>query len=133
MNDGAGTDQGTNMDAAEASALMSEARERARRRLRPDHRVTFTAWGMSWLIGYGLMWLAVRGQRPYHGPAPAAFAAIVLITAVAALATLEEVRADTGVRGLSTAQRRIFSVSVLAGLAGMFALEGALVRAGAGR
>ena len=131
MTDGAGTDEGTNMDAADAAAIITDAGDRARNRLRPDHRVMFTVWGVLWLFGYGVTWLAVRGQQPFHGPAPAAFAAIALIALVAALATVEEARSETGVRGLSVIRRRAFMLSAFAGFAAMFALEGALARAGA--
>lgn len=133
MDDTSGMGQEMTMDATEAAAIMQQAGGRARRRLRPDHRVTFTIWGLLWLLGDGLMWLAVRGQRPFHGPAPAAYAAIVLIAAAASAATLEQVRAESGVRGLSMLRRRIFSLSVLAGFAGAFTLEGALASAGASR
>jgi len=79
------------------------------------------------------MWLGVRGQRPFHGPDPAAFAAVVLLANASMMAGLLSARADTGVGGLSAVRRRIHFLSVFAGLAAMFALEGALVRAGVGR
>ena len=75
MTDGAGTDEGTSMDAAAAAAIMADADNRARDRLRPHHRGTFTLWGLLWLIGYGVTWLVVPGQEPVHGPSPAAFTA----------------------------------------------------------
>ena len=75
----------------------------------------------------------MRGQHPFHGPDPAAFAAVTLLAVVAAIATVAGTRADSGVGGLSAARRRIHFVAVLAGLAAMFALEGALARTGASR
>src|SRR6202044_820830 len=42
-------------------------------------------------------------------------------------------RAGSGVRGLSVVRRWAFFLSALAGLGGAFAIEGALVRAGASR
>jgi len=133
MTDGADTNEGTSMDAAAAAAIIADAGNRARDRLRPHHRATFTLWGLLWLIGYGVTWLVVRGQQPVHGPAPAAFAAFTLIALVATLATVEEARSETGVGGMSAVRRRAFMVSALAGYAAMFALEGALARAGASR
>ena len=133
MNDGTGTDQGMNMNAADAAAIMAEADARARRTLRPDHRVTLLVWGLLWFIGDGLMWLAVRGQHPYHGPNPGGYAATVLLTVLVALASVSQARAESGVGGLSVLRRWTFFLSVLAGLGGAFAIEGALVRAGAGR
>ena len=133
MNDGTGTDQEMNMNAADAAAIMAQADARARRTLRPDHRVTFLVWGLIWFAGNGLMWLAVRGQHPYHGPNPGGYAATVLLVVVVALASVGQARAETGVRGPSVLRRWAFFVSVLAGLAAAFAIEGALVRAGASR
>jgi len=95
--------------------------------------VTFTVWGLLWLVGYGVTWLVVRGQQPVHGPAPAAFAATDLIALAVALATVEEARSETGLRGMSVVRRRAFMLSAFAGFAAMFALEGALARAGASR
>jgi hypothetical protein len=133
MNDGTGTDQGMNMNAADAAAIIAEADARARRILRPDHRVTLLAWGLIWFIGDGLMWLAVRGQHPYHGPNPGGYAATVLLTVLVSLASVSQARAESGVGGLSVLRRWTFFLSMLAGLGGAFAIEGALVRAGAGR
>jgi hypothetical protein len=133
MKDGAGTDQPVNMDAAAAAAIMKEARDRALRRLRPDHRATLTAWGLAWLFGDGAMWLIVRGQHPYHGPSPAAYAAIVLLASLSALASVEQIRTESGVGGLSAVRRRLSFASVFLGYAGVFALEGALAHAGADR
>lgn len=133
MKDGAGTDQPVSMDAADAAAIMRETRDLAMRRLRPDHRAAFTVWGLAWLFGDGAMWLIVRGQHPYHGPSPAAYAAVLLIGSLAALASVETNRAESGVGGLSAVRRRLFLVSAFLGYAGVFALEGALAHAGADR
>jgi type IV secretory pathway TrbD component len=130
---GASTGEDPGMDAANAAAIMTEAGERARQRLRPGHRGTFTAWGVLWFFGYGVRWLAVRGQQPFHGPAPAAFAAASLLATAAALATVEQARSETGVRGWSVVRRRAFLLSALAGYGAMFLVEGALARAGASR
>ncbi len=133
MNDGTGTDQEMNMNAAEAAAIMAEAGARARRTLRPDHRVTLTVYGVIWFVGDGLMWLLVRGQHPYHGVNSGGYAATVLLSVLVALTSAGQAQAETGVRGLSVMRRWIFFLTVLAGFGGAFALEGALVRAGAGR
>lgn len=133
---GAGSDDtagGAPMGAAEAAVIMREADEKARRGLRVSHRVTFTIWGVGLLAGYGAIWLAVRGQQPFHGPAPATFAVVVLFGASSVLGGLDGARAGSGVGGLSVLRRRVSFVSVLIGLAGMFAVEGALAHLGAGR
>jgi hypothetical protein len=133
MNDGTGTDQEMNMNAAAAAAIIAEAGARARRTLRPDHRVTLLVWGLIWFLGDGVMWLLVRGQHPYHGPNPGGYAAVVLLSVLVSLASVGQARAESGVRGQSVVRRWTFFLSVLAGFAGAFALEGALVHAGASR
>jgi hypothetical protein len=136
---GAGTDEaadlddGTPMRAADAAVIMQDAGQKARQQLQVGHRATFTFWGLGLLLGYGAIWLTVRGQHPFHGPDPAAFATFTLLAVGAAIATVAGNRADSGVGGLSAARRRIHFLAVLAGLAAMFALEGALARAGASR
>jgi hypothetical protein len=133
MDEAAGIDDGTPMGVTQAAVIMQEAGQRARRQFRVSHRTTFTIWGLGLLLGYGTMWLTVRGQRPFHGPPPAAFAIVALLGFASVMAGVAEARADSGVGGLSAVRRRIGFLAVLAGLAAMFALEGALAHAGASR
>jgi hypothetical protein len=86
---------------------------------------------MFWILGYGTIWLGVRGQHPFHGPNAGGYAAVVLIAVVVAVITMGQAQAETGLRGLSVLRRWTYSLSVLAGFGAIFALEGALVRAGA--
>ena len=117
--------------AAEAAEIMADAAQRARRQFRVSHRVTFTVWGLGLLLGYGTMWLTVRGQRPPHGPDLATFAVVTLLGVGSVMSGVNEARADSGVGGLSAIRRRASFLSVLIGLAAMFALGGALAHAGA--
>jgi len=133
MDDAASIADGTPLGITEAAAIMREAGEKARSGLRVSHRTTFTIWGLGLLIGYGAIWLAVRGQRPFHGPDPAAFAVAALLATASVMAGIEDARAESGVGGLSALRRRVAFASVVIGLAGMFAVEGALVHAGASR
>ena len=65
MDEPAGMAGRTPMGAAEAADIMADAAQRARRQFRVSHRVTFTVWGLGLLLGYGTMWLTVRGSgRP---------------------------------------------------------------------
>ena len=133
MSDGADAGERTTMDVQEAARIMQEAGERAHREFRLGHRGSFIAWGVILLLGYGTMWLVVRGQHPFHGTNPGAFAAVTLLATGSALAAVAQARAESGVGGASSRRRRIYYLSLIAGLAGMFILEGALARAGAGR
>ena len=76
------------MDVQEAAVIMQEAGERAQREFRPSHRASFIAWGVILLLGYGTMWLNVRGQHPFHGVNPGAFAAVTLLASGSALAVV---------------------------------------------
>jgi hypothetical protein len=125
MDKAAGMDDGAPMRVAEAAVIMQEAGQKAERQFRVSHRATFTIWGLGLLLGYGTMWLTVRGQRPFHGPEPAAFAVVSLLGAASIMTGVNDARADSGVGGLSAVRRRVSFLSVLIGLAGMFALEGA--------
>ena len=133
MDEAAGTAGRTPMGAAEAAEIMADAAQKARRQFRVSHRVTFTVWGLGLLLGYGTMWLTVRGQRPPHGPDLATFAVVTLLAVGSVMSGVNEARADSGVGGLSAIRRRASFLSVLIGLAAMFTLEGALVHAGASR
>ena len=132
MNE-AGMDDGTPMGAAEAAIIIQEASDRAQQQFRVSHRATFTIWGLGLLLGYGTIWLTVRDQRPFHGLPPAAFAVAALLSTASIMTGVAQARADSGVGGLSAVRQRIHFLSVLAGLAAMFALEGALAHAGASR
>ena len=142
MNERAGTTGSTGMDEAAGTAGRTSMgqpkqprswrmRPSGRRQFRVSHRVTFTVWGLGLLLGYGTMWLTVRGQRPPHGPDLATFAVVTLLGVGSVMSGVNEARADSGVGGLSAIRRRASFLSVLIGLAAMFALGGALAHAGA--
>ena len=133
MGEAAGGDDGTTMGVADAAVIMQEASDRARRQLRVSHRATFTIWGLGLLLGYGSIWLTVRGQQPFHGLPPATFAVGALLSSASIMTGVAQAQADSGVGGLSAVRQRIHLLAVLAGFAAMFALEGALARTGASR
>jgi hypothetical protein len=132
MKDGA--DEETRMDLQQASAIMQEARDRARRALVVKRPVLLVVWGAAWMVSDGVIWLSVRGQRPYNGPTPAALATLVMVIAAATVfAVIYLGRAGSGVGGLSVLQRRILLLSYLGGYVALFTLEAAIDHAGASR
>jgi len=132
MKDSADPDEGPGLDARGAAAILQEARERARRELRVSYRLLFATYGLLYLIGYGAVWLSVRGQRPYHGPTGAALGVLIVLAVAAVVVTVVAVgRAVTGVGGWSARQRRAGLLSFGTGLVGVYLLEGALFHAGA--
>jgi hypothetical protein len=138
MNEESGTGQsGTDapddqLGLQEAAAILADARERALRELRARYPLAFTVWGLVLLIGFGVLWLSVRGQHPFTGPTPLALLTLTLLLAAGAVITVITVgRALTGIGGVSAAQRRVHSLALLVGIVGVFTLEGALAHAGA--
>jgi hypothetical protein len=130
----AGPDAGDDqlLDAHAAAAILADARDRALRELRANYPLVFAVWGLILLIGFGVLWLSVRGQHPYSGPTPLALLALTLLLAAGAVITLIIVgRALTGVGGVTAAQRRVHSLALLLGYVGAFTLEGGLAHAGA--
>jgi hypothetical protein len=136
MNDSAadGADEETGMDVQHASAVMQEAQERASRALLVRRPVLLLVWGAAWLASDGVIWLSVRGQRPYTGPTPPALATLTLVIAAATVFTAIYVgRAGSGAGGLSVVQRRILLLAYLGGYVALFTLEAAIAHAGASR
>jgi DNA-binding transcriptional ArsR family regulator len=134
MKDGTGLDDGAGLDAQGAAAILQEAGERARRELRVSHPVIFIAGGVAWLLGYGAIWLSVRGQHPYQGPAPeAAIIQVVLIGFAVAITASIISRATSGVGGLSAVQRRVSILAFVSGMVAVLVLEAAIDHAGASR
>ncbi|HEY7145768.1 MAG TPA: hypothetical protein VH637_16120 [Streptosporangiaceae bacterium] len=120
------------LDARGAAVIMQQARERAGRELVVRRPVLFTAWGLVVLAGYGAMWLSVRGQHPYQGPAwPTLLLAFLLFAAVAGATANVVDRAASGITGRSELQRGIFVLALAAGFAALEVERQALAHAGA--
>ena len=128
------TDEDMGMDVARAAVILAEAREQARHQLRIRYPVLFSIWGLMYLLGYGAIWLSVRGQHPYQGPTPAALLALTFIVAAAIATTVVLVgRAVSGIGGSSAVRRRVYVLASLTGFVGLLTLEAALDHAGASR
>ncbi|HEY1916578.1 MAG TPA: hypothetical protein VGH27_13470 [Streptosporangiaceae bacterium] len=138
--DGASTREGAStgdvplLDAQAAAAILAEAGQHARDELRVKRPLVFACAGLAWLLGYGAIWLSVRGQHPYQGPTPpAVFALVVLVGVAVAISASLHSRAASGIGGLSEQRRRIGIAALIAGYVGVLVLEAALDHAGAGR
>ena len=96
------------MSVQEAAAVVRDARARARRELVISAPLVYAAWGLVWLIGYGAMWLSVRGQHPYSGPSGVSVAAVFVLAgfAIAAVLVIAS-KAAAGIDGQSVRHRRI--------------------------
>src|SRR5579884_96141 len=121
------------LDPRAAAALLDQATRRAERRfeLRLSW-LTLTAAIVA-LVCYGVLWLSVRDQHPYRGPAGWALA--VLYGTIAVWATLNAVvlrRATRGVGGRAARQRAIIGTAGAAVWICVYIVQGALDHAGAG-
>ena len=140
MNEEAGTRnvpesaEPVGMDAQGAAVIMQQARERAGSELRVRRPLLFVTWGLALLIGYGAMWLSVRGQHPFHGPAWQTLLLSFLLLLIALVVTAQIVDwAASGVGGRSEVQRGIFALAVVAGYAALLIEKTAMASAGASR
>jgi hypothetical protein len=131
MRDGAGAGEAAGMGAQDAAVIMWDARERARHELTVNRAAIFASWALVYLLGYGVVWLSVREQRPFHAPAGWALA-LLAVVALGVTAQLTD-RATSGVGGLSAQRRRIYSLSLAVGLLGVYIMQPALRHAGASR
>ena len=140
MNEEAGLDQGRGvgeapgLDARNAMIMMQDAQQRAQRELRVRRPLLFLIWGLVVLVSYGAMWLSVRGQQPYQGPAwePLLLAVLLLLAAAGVTANVVD-WAASGVGGRSDWRRGIFVLSLAAGFAALESEKQALWHAGASR
>ena len=131
-SNGPGMDDGPAMDARSAAGIMRQAQERARSELTVNMPLLLGCAGLVYLLAYGTVWLAVRGQRPYQGPPGWALGLLAGLALIAVIVTAAIVnRAVSGVGGESRRSRRVAFLALVAGLAGVWAAEGGLLAAGA--
>lgn len=129
---GQGTDDGPDMDARSAAGIMRQAQVRARSELTVNRPLLLGCAGLVYLLAYGTVWLAVRGQRPYQGPPGWTLGVLAGLVLIAVLVTAAIVnRAVSGVGGGSRRLRRIAFLALAAGLVAVYAAEGGLRAAGA--
>ncbi len=122
------------LDPRGAAILLAQTRQRAARgfQLRPPW-LTLTAAAVI-LVCYGALWLSVRGQHPYRGPAGWALGTLygtIAVWAVVNAAVLR--RATSGVGGRAARQRAIIGPGVAVIWICVYIVQGALHYAGAGK
>jgi hypothetical protein len=121
------------MDPRRAASLLERTQRQAQRGL--DFRspwLSLLAAGVV-VVGFGAVWLSVRGQHPYKGPSAASLVvlyALVLIRIGSVLYAHR--RASAGVSGRSVRLRRAEAAALAAALVAVYVLMAALVHDGAG-
>lgn len=131
-SNGQGTDDCPDMDARSAAGIMRQAQVRARSELTVNRPLLLGCAGLVYLLAYGTVWLAVRGQRPYQGPPGWTLGVLAGLVLIAVLVTAAIVnRAASGVGGESRRLRRIAFLAFATGMVAVYAIEGGLGAAGA--
>jgi hypothetical protein len=96
------------MSVQEAAAVVRDARARARRELVICAPAVYAAWGLVLLLGYGAMWLSVRGQHPYTRPSGVSIAVVLGLAALAVAAVVVIIgKTVAGIDGQSARSRSI--------------------------
>lgn len=117
VGEGTDVDEGADLDPQRAALILQEARQKARQELIVKAPALFVIWGLVYLIGYGAIWLSVRGQRPYQAPSGLALTGMFVL-ALAALAVTASItsRARSGITGASGTRMFVYYMSVGAGV-----------------
>ena len=127
-----GADDGPGMDPLSAADIMQQAQEHARSELTVNRPLLLAGAGLFYLLAYGTVWLAVRGQRPYQGPPGWTLGVLTLLVLILVLMLAAVLnRAVSGVGGQSRRRRRIAVLALAAGQVAVWAIEGGLYAAGA--
>src|ERR1700691_3106846 len=96
------------MSVQQAAAVVKDARARARRKLVICAPLVYAACGLTVLLGYGAMWLSVRGQHPYTGPSGGSIAVVLGLAALAVAAVVIIIsKTVAGIDGRSARYRSI--------------------------
>src|SRR5690348_63027 len=121
------------MDPRGAASLLERTQQQAQRGL--DFRspwLSLLAAGVVF-VGFGAVWLSVRGQHPYTGPTAASLVVLYALVLVRIASVLYDAhrRASAGVSGRSVRLRRAEGAALAVALVAVYVLMAALVQDGA--
>jgi hypothetical protein len=124
------TDNGRDFDPQQAATLMNQTTRQARRELDPYPVWQLATRAATALIGYGAVWLSVRGQHPYLYPTAAVAPVGVVIGAInLTVVTVTRKHATAGVTGRS--RLRPAEIAIITGvMAAVVAVLIGLISAG---
>jgi hypothetical protein len=121
------------MDPRGAASLLERTQRQAQREL--DFRspwLSLLAAGVV-LVGFGSVWLSVRGQHPYKGPTAASLVVLYVLLLIRIVSVLyAHRRASAGVSGRSVRLRRAEGGALVVAVVAVYVLMAALVHDGAG-
>ena len=112
---------------------MRQAPQQAEREPTVRRPLLFVAWGLVVLAGYGVIWLSVRGQHPFHGPAVPSIVTVAALVLVATVYTVWAVDRASGASARTVAQQGSFVLALAAGGLALKIVIHAVAHAGAGR
>jgi len=119
------------LDPADSLAIIRAQRDVVRDSAAVDGRVLFGAWGVAWLVGYGVLYASAVG-RPSERPTAWAYGVFALcIAAAIVVTTAHTARRTAGVRGVSAVTGAMYGWTWFWGYLVMSVLIGALSGAGA--
>lgn len=117
----------TDFDANKARQLLAES-EGLGARLAPDSRALYSAWGLAWLVGYGVLWFTAR-----HGDAPPGWAYVVFAGSLGAAGLFTAIhitRRTGGVRGSAASAGTMYGITWSIAFIATGTILGALAQAG---
>jgi len=121
------------LDPRGAATLLERTRREAQRELDFHSPWLSLVAAAVVLVGFGVVWLSVRGQHPYKGPTAVALVVLYGLVAVRIGTVLyAHRRASAGVSGRSVHLRRAEGAALTAALVAVYVLMAALVHDGAG-
>jgi hypothetical protein len=119
------------LDASEAARLLAQTQRRAQRDLDFRSPLLSLLAAVVVLVGFGVVWLSVRGQHPYKGPTAASLVVLYALIAIRIGTVIyAQSRAGAGVSGRSVRLRRAEAAAVGAALLAVYVLMAALVNQG---
>ncbi len=94
---------GDDVDPREMLALLEAEQARTQEALDPDPRLIFAVWGIAWLLGFTVFWMAASATSPIEVPMAGAALFFFGCMAVAVAVTTTHIgRRVVGVRGGSS-------------------------------
>jgi uncharacterized membrane protein len=119
------------LDASEAARLLAQTQRRAQRDLDFRSPLLSLVAAVVVLVGFGVVWLSVRGQHPYKGPTAASLVVLYALIAIRIGTVIyAQSRAGAGVSGRSVRLRRAEAAAAAAALLAVYVLMAALVNQG---
>jgi hypothetical protein len=119
------------LDPQRAAALLQSTTNQAQRQFTLVTPLLSLARGATFLIGFGAVWMSVRGQHPFKGPSGGSIAVLYFCVFLVVVLTIREFsRATSGVSGASRQQMRGLGLGIVPAWILLYVFMGALAHSG---